>query len=403
MIKTKMQTAALTAMLLPFSLMAQQSFTINGHIKGLTAKFVYLSYGSDAKYLTDSAAVSNGSFTLKGNIAEPAMARLYTDKQAAMYGEGDVASLFLEPAVMTLTGEKGHFEQLKLTGSATQQEQDQLNIAYKPVTEKLKPLSAAFDKLNKEYMAGMRAKKGETALTPLKNKLDKLKEQMEPYYEQREAIDKKYIDEHPDSYLAAYLLRWRVSGMPLQEGEGYYAKMPATLQQSENGKAIRKELDGLKMGSPGSVAHAFTKTDINGKTLNLSDFKGRYVMLDFWASWCGPCRKGNPHLKSLYTRYKDKGFEIIGISDDDSKPEAWKKAVDQDGIGIWKHVLRGLDWKKRQAGKENPEDVSDYYGIHSLPTKILIDPQGTIIGRYGGGGEDDDAMDRKLEEVFREI
>jgi thiol-disulfide isomerase/thioredoxin len=151
------------------------------------------------------------------------------------------------------------------------------------------------------------------------------------------------------------------------------------------------------------MAHEFTKQDINGQTLSLASLRGKYVLLDFWASWCGPCRKGNPHLKSLYSKYKDKGLEIVGVSDDDRDLAAWKKAVEQDGIGIWRHVLRGLDMEKRMANQPNPDDISDYYGIHSLPTKILIDPQGKIIGRYGGGGEDDEAMDKKLASIFGAI
>lgn len=176
--------------------------------------------------------------------------------------------------------------------------------------------------------------------------------------------------------------------------------MPPDVQQSSFGKEIKKELDGLRSGSPGSAAYVFSKTDINGQPLSLRDYKGKYVLVDFWASWCVPCRKGNPHLKTLYAKYKDKGLEIIGISDDDGRPEEWKKAVAQDGIGIWKHVLRGLDMEKRQRKEPNPEDISDHYGIHSLPTKILIDPNGMIIGRYGGGGENDEAMDKKLAEVM---
>ncbi|WP_143305986.1 TlpA disulfide reductase family protein [Chitinophaga vietnamensis] len=397
----KIHAFNVAALLLSSSLMAQQPFTINGNIKGLNSKFIYMSYPTGSmNYRTDSAAVNNGKFIFKGTLSQPTQARLYVDKQKAMYGEGEMLTVFIEPAVMTLKGENAHFDQLQLTGSASQLEQNELDKARQPVEVKLKPLSAAYSKAGKAYRDAIKAKKSEAELNKLKEAADQIKEQMEPYYEQMEKIDKAFIDQHPASYVAANLLRWRVSSMPLQEGESYYAKMPPALQQSLDGMDIRKELDGLKMGSPGSEAHGFTKTDINGNTIHLSDFQGKYVLLDFWASWCGPCRKGNPHLKSLYAKYKDKGLEIIGVSDDDSKPEAWKKAVEQDGIGIWKHVLRGLDWNKRQAGVPNPEDISDYYGIHSLPTKILIDPKGVIIGRYGGGGEDDEAMDKKFSSLF---
>ncbi|RYG08102.1 MAG: TlpA family protein disulfide reductase, partial [Chitinophagaceae bacterium] len=138
--------------------------------------------------------------------------------------------------------------------------------------------------------------------------------------------------------------------------------------------------------------------DIGGKPLSLADFKGKYVLLDFWASWCVPCREGNPHLKKLYAQYKNKGLEIIGVSDDDSKPYAWKAAVAQDQIGMWKHVLRGL--KRVGDTYDRTNDISENFGIHTLPTKILIDRNGKIVGRYGGGGESDEAMDKKLAEIF---
>ncbi|PSL47952.1 thiol-disulfide isomerase/thioredoxin [Chitinophaga niastensis] len=389
--------------LLHLNLQAQETkpFTLTGQVAGLQNGYIYLSYSEgENKYHTDSVLSKTGQFSFHGQLSQPLTGRLYLNSKAAMYGEGDVASFFMEPANMQLKVQKGHFSEAKLTGSKVQLEQEELEAERAPVMKKLKPLSKAFDKLNKEYIAGHRAKKGDAALEPLKTKLDKLKEQMEPYYDEMEKADKVFMDKHPNSYVTADLLRYRVSNMPLQEGEGYYARMSPELQQSMDGKNLRKELDALRAGSPGNPAYVFSKTDINGQPLSLSDFKGKYVIVDFWASWCGPCRKGNPHLKELYTRYKSKGFEVIGVSDDDSNTAAWKKAVEQDGIGIWKHVLRGLDWNKRKTGVENPEDLSDHFGIHSLPTKILIDPQGMIIGRYGGGGEDDDAMNKKLLEIF---
>jgi thiol-disulfide isomerase/thioredoxin len=119
------------------------------------------------------------------------------------------------------------------------------------------------------------------------------------------------------------------------------------------------------------------------------------VLLDFWASWCVPCRKGNPHLKELYSKYKDKGIEFIGISDDDQSEDKWKEAIVKDGIGVWKHVLRGL--KQKNNVFDRSTDISDKFGIHTLPTKILIDPEGKIIGRYS---EEEGPLDEMLKKVF---
>jgi len=208
------------------------------------------------------------------------------------------------------------------------------------------------------------------------------------------------MDKHPASFVTASLLRYRISGMPLKEGEERYNKLAAEIKKSSLGEEIKKELDGLRMGSPGAKAYVFASQELRGTPLSLSDYKGKYVLLDFWASWCVPCRKGNPHLLSLYSQYKDKGFEIIGISNDDNNNDAWKKAVEKDGISVWKHVLRGLKWDGK-GNFDRSNDISDNFGIHSLPTKILIDPNGVIIGRYGGGGDTDEAMDKMLAEVLK--
>ncbi|NML22309.1 redoxin domain-containing protein [Pseudoflavitalea sp. G-6-1-2] len=376
-------------------------FTIEGTIKGDHKGYVYLSYGTGSRSSQlDSAQVKNGRFSFRGELPHAVSAGIFLKMSRVWTGNEDAGNVYIEPGNMKLSLVKGDLRHAKLTGSAAQADDDRLEAATAAARVKLEPLSKAFSALNEKYIAAMRAKKDEATLEKMKKDLDAIKTKMEPYQEQISEETIQFIKKNPDSWVTVNMMRFYVSQMKVDEGEAVYAAMPADKQQSSLGKELKKELEGMRMGSPGSTAFVFSKKDINGETIDLASLKGKYVLIDFWASWCGPCRKGNPHLKSLYGKYKDKGFEIIGISDDDSDHNAWKKAVEKDGIGIWKHALRGLDMEKAMKGEENPNDISDKYGIHSLPTKILIDQNGVIIGRYGGGGEDDDAMDKKLKEIF---
>ncbi|WP_206513688.1 TlpA disulfide reductase family protein [Pseudoflavitalea rhizosphaerae] len=376
-------------------------FEIKGTLKGNHNGYVYLMYSTEGRsQKMDSSLVKNGQFSFSGELPNPVSATVLLEKVRSWTGKEDMARLFIEPGKMQLAITKGSLKAASLTGSVSQKENAELESIVEGTRKKMKSFSEAYDKANEAYIAARKAGKDEAALEKLKEKATEAKDKLDPFYEEMRSNTIHWMKQHPASWVTASNMRWYVSSMKLQESEEMYAKMPEAIRQSTIGQELKKEIDGLRMGSPGSKAHLFTKKDINGQELSLADFKGKYVLVDFWASWCVPCRKGNPHLLSLYAKYKDKGFEIIGISDDDSNHEAWKKAVEKDGIGVWKHVLRGLDMKKKMAGEENPEDVSDYYGIHSLPTKILIDPNGVIVGRYGGGGENDEAMDKKLKEIF---
>lgn len=393
---------AIAAVLLPLCAGAQQlrPFKLTGQITGLKEGYVYLSYSTgEQKTHTDSTLSKNGHFEFSGKLTQPVSGAVYMERSND-YASTDMCQLFLEPASMQLQSDNGHFKGAKITGSRTQAEQDELAASKEVWMEKVRPMRAIYEKENLAYIAAKKAKQPDAVLDSMKDKLTALKEQMEPLYDEMSKEDKKFIAQHPNSYLTAQQLRFSIMMMSLKEGQEAYHKMSPVLQKSYDGIAIKRTLDQLSKGSPGNPAHGFSTTDINGKPIQLADYKGKYVLLDFWASWCVPCRKGNPHLKELYAIYQPKGLEIIGIASDDTTEDAWRKAVNQDGIGIWRHILTGHDNDKMMKHIDNPKDLGENYGIQTLPTKVLIDPQGQIIGRYGADGANDEAMNAKLKEIF---
>ena len=164
-------------------------------------------------------------------------------------------------------------------------------------------------------------------------------------------------------------------------------------------REIEKEIEARGKTQPGAMAPDFSATDVNGKPFKLSDLKGKVVILDFWASWCVPCRKSNPHVRALYEMYHANGLDVVYVASDDGAEEKWRKAIETDqlvGEG-YHHVLRGYDMKLR--GQDNPNDISDKYAIHYIPTKFLIDREGKIVCRIDEG--QDELLDQKLAEMFK--
>ncbi len=334
------------------------AFTLSGHLKGSPAKMIYLQYkDAEGKNVTDSCGLENGRFSFHGHIDEPTMALLKTNRKIIPDDENlNITEVFLEPAAMTASLENDKFRDIVLTGSAT-------HIEYEEVKKQR-------DYINKTFTDSLS--------------------------ERHSAFSEQYILKNPGSYLSVYELSFYRGRWPNNMVQYLYNRFPVKYRESKYGQYTKSYLDAMKDNAEGRPAKAFSALDVQGKELRLSDFKGRYVLLDFWGSWCVPCRASNPHLIELYKKYSGKGFEIIGIATEyDKTDSAWRKAIQQDGIGLWHNIL-----SSPIAGPpaEGSPTIAGQFSVHVFPTKILIDPCGYIIGRFNGG--DNDA---KLDELLSTI
>lgn len=364
-----------------------ETFDLKGKVTNQQTGIIYLRYtDKTGNYIVDSTMLQNGNFNFHGKIDEPTKASFSGKTKSLAMDDPNYTSLFLEPTAMEITVADQAFKEADLKGSVTQYEYKSLRSQQRTVENRWKVVMDTLHEVNKRSNA---------AYQELKDWV------LQPYNLEMDELLGNFLKMHPTSYVTAYFLCFN-RNLTTDSLTILYTAFPNNLKQSSYGKAIAQNLENQKKGVPGTVAASFATNNINGKMLNSADFKGKYVLLDFWASWCVPCRKGNPHLKELYTKYKAKGFDVIGVSDDDRNHEAWKRAVEKDRLP-WNHVLRGM--KMTMLGEkiniDRTNDISDKFNISSLPTQILVDPSGHIIGRYGDGGEAHEALDKKLETIFK--
>lgn len=360
---------------------AEYPFAIEGSIANAEGKKVLLSYDKDRQ---DSTIVSGGKFSFKG-----ALKGLYSGATLILGNfnpysqDNDYRQIALEPGTLTVDAPKGTLKDATISGNPTQ---DELN-AYEAVQ---KPLEAQFIKLNDQLNKAKTDKQRKAIET-----------KMAPLRQQFGQLSTGFYTTHPDSYLSPYYMRFDTGRMTYDELKSIYGKFTERVRLYGDTDEIEKELDALAHVQPGSPAPDFTAKDIQGQDFTLSSLKGKVVIIDFWASWCVPCRKSNPHMLELYKKYHDRGLDLVYVSDDDSNPDKWRQAVEQDqltGDGFH-HVLRGLKWDRSKggAGFDHTNDISDKYAIHFLPTKYLIDREGKIVCKI------DEGQDQKLDETLEQL
>ena len=369
-------------------------FTIKGKMADKANGIIYLQYKSGGqKIITDSAKVTNSAFIFTGVVdgvtAGRVLSELGTSPQASAF------QVFVSPGSQMLTIPAGDFSNGLLTGTPVAEELKLLKELMEDVQPQMDKVVRDYYATNSAMMVATENKADAATLAKLKTDLGVISRTSMELNNKVQERKLEFINKYPNSYVTAFLLSENLQRPDLSER---YAKLSPEIIASNVGKELTKGMEKSKLGTVGTTAAQFASTELRGGQLSLADYKGRYVLLDFWASWCIPCRRGNPHLLGVYNQYKQKGFEIIGIADDDRAPEKWKKAVESDQIGVWKHVLHGLKWLPGSGVNfDNTNSILDKYNVSVLPTKILIDPNGMIVGRYGS----DEDLDKKLAEIYK--
>jgi thiol-disulfide isomerase/thioredoxin len=325
-----------------------EQYTINGKISGNATGNAYLSLYQEGKLtVIDSVVISNGEFTFKGKVDFP-------DNYFIQIGESqDYINLFVENSKISVTAEIDSLDNAIISGSSIQVQYDQ----YK---ESKKAFDAQIDEIYQVYKTATDV----AVKSMLANKMDSL--DMLGI-----EISKKYVKDNLSSILAPYIIqREIIYYLELPELEELTNSLSPELANYHYTVSLKNRIEVLKTVQPGMAAPDFTQNDKDGNPIKLSNLKGNVVLVDFWASWCGPCRRANPTVVEMYKKYNSKGFTILGVSMDSNR-EKWLAAIEADGL-TWSHVSTLEGWA-------NP--VGKLYGVNSIPHAVLINRDGTIIKR----------------------
>jgi thiol-disulfide isomerase/thioredoxin len=330
-------------------------------VKGDIQVFLKYGYGYDSK--VTSTHMINGAFEFKGKISKPSSAYLY------LKNHEDVVALFIEPNTETVVRGKENFATSKIEGGLIQSD-------YNGLQKKLEKVNVEIAQLiveNKTY------KKEQNTEGLKRNEL-----RWELIRKDRDSIENQFTKENPSSFVSYNLAKNRVYEID-ESFEPFFNLLDKKFRESPEGKEIEERLKKAKKFFIGQPITNFIQKDSLGNDFSLASLRGKYVLIDFWASWCGPCRQENPNLVKAYQQFKAKNFEIIGVSLDRNKLK-WLEAVKKDGLS-WSHVSDLKGWKN---------EVAKLYEVRFVPQNILIDPKGIIIAKNITGVK----LDIKLGEIL---
>ncbi len=346
----------------PLAETSDSSYAIIGKVTGLDTGLIILNHRQTGK--NDTAVLDHGYFTYKGKADTAEVCSITLGKQTKRF--------FLENGKISMLIKKDSLPYALISGTKVQDEYNYFhNQLSKSVTDQMAAVDKAYDSANN--------KKNQRAM----DSLDKVYNALD--LEQKQLV-MDFTKSHPSSVVSAFEIYNNFSYNPrLGQLDSLFQQLDTSVRVTYFGRQLRDLIVKTKLTAIGNPAPDFASNDENGKSVSLSSLKGKYVLIDFWASWCGPCRLENPNVVKAFHKFHDKGFDIFGVSLDDTKAD-WLKAIKKDGLS-WTQVSDLKGWQAWAVS---------LYGIKGIPMNYLLDKNGLIVAK-GLRGEE---LDSKLSELL---